>query len=326
MSIFSRPLALAVALCGLVAVCATAVPVNLQINGYVQGRFTESFDDDVSSTFEARRAYLNFRADVDEHFAATILFSGFGPDRILEAYGEYSNKPFIGRLGLVRIPFGYEIPQSSAALIPLERSQVSMALLYPLTFDRGVFGYYLPGAGVNAQLAIINGEPTGTSIDRNDNKVVTGRLGYCFPQGTNIGASVYTGDAPAPGPNFKYNTVDIADLERYGVDVQTRIDNVKLLGEYITGKNDGLDADGWYLIAAYQDTGSQWQPYVRYDVFSYETIVGLNIVDVDYDRWTVGVNYYPAPRVRATLEYQSIDDDANTNNDGLIATQLQVAF
>lgn len=326
MSHLLRSLALLAMLSGLFATCAIATPVNLAINGFVQGRFTVPFDDNASSTFEARRGYLNFRASFDEHYSATILFSAFGPDRVLEAYAEYANAPYIGRLGLVRIPFGYEIPLSSAALIPLERSKVSMALLFPITFDRGVFGYYLPGSGFNVSLAAINGEPLGTGIDQNDNKLVTGRIGYCFPQGTNLGASFYTGDGPVPGPNFAYNTGLIENLERYGVDVQSKIGDVKLLGEYITGKNGDLDADGWYLTGAYQEAGSPWQPYLRYDAFSNEQLVELALVDYDYSRWTAGVNYYPAPRVRATLEYQNISDDANPSNDGLISTQYQVAF
>ena len=83
------------------------------------------------------------------------------PDKamIQEAYAEYIYDDFQTRAGMSRIPFGYEVPLSSAKLITTERSQIMQTQIYPFWCDRGAFAYYLPSTGANVSLGITDGQP-----------------------------------------------------------------------------------------------------------------------------------------------------------------------
>ena len=245
------PLWLALAALFTVALPAMSAPVKYFFTGYVQGRFSETFGEvgvgsaavEVPDTFEIRRAYIMLKATVDEHIGATVLVNAFNTNRLptgevvgndlnlLEAYGEYTAKPFSGRLGLSRIPFGYEVPLSSASLITLERSLILQDLVFPFAFDRGIFGYYQQPQGLGVALAVTNGRTVNAAIDNNDRKNVIGRISYALKNNGTIGLSRYQGDNPNTGA-----TLDVNDL-----DIVYNFGPLLVLSELVNGQNGDLD-------------------------------------------------------------------------------------
>lgn len=295
------------------ALPALAAPAIFAFNGYVQGRFSETIGAPTPDSFEAKRAYVALRATIDPNYSAYLLVSGFNTVSVLEAYAEYTDAPFSARLGLSRVPFGYEIPLSSSRLITLERSEVIQDLVYPYTFDRGVFAYYQPKSGFTGALALTNGEPVGIPRDDEENKTLIARLGHAIPGGQ-LGASIYNGREPGAGVT--------ADLELVGVDAQWASGPFTVLSEYVTGSRGTADPNGGYLTVAYRQADSRLQPYLRYDSYDRDS----NLPNRDFTRYTTGVNYFPNPATRLTLEYETFDDDLNAALEGRITAQAQVSF
>jgi len=206
-------------------------PVKWTVNGYVQARISDTTGDHKPLVFDAKRLYITFRVDVDQHISAGALVSGspVNPFNILEAYGEYRfNQDFKARAGEYRLPFGYELPLSSSRLITLERSQVVTAFLYKnFNFERGAYVYYAPPKlPYNISLGVVDGIPVdyATSSSSQSAKNVVARAGYNVPGGQ-IGISAYAGK----GPQAQL-------LQRTGYDVETTFSDFTLLSEGIIGR------------------------------------------------------------------------------------------
>lgn len=336
-SIATWPLLLAIAAVLISALPSQSAPTKWMISGYVQGRYTQTIGEEgnpplafPTETFNVNRAYINMHAAIDDHIGANIMIGGVPKAVVYEAYGEYIANPFQARLGLSRVPYGYEVPLSSARLITTERAQVSQKLVAPYTFDRGIFGYYLPGKGFNVSLGVTNGRPTdlttvapANQVENNTKKTFIGRLGAYVLNGQ-LGVSLYTGANPgvlnAPERN----------LNVWDVDFETTQGPFTLISEYQQGTS-GADVGatsivtkprGGYATLAYQHTNSPSQPYLRYDAYD----PNRDAVNDYFQRWTAGYNYYLNPASKITGEYESISDKLQPELKGRFTAQYQVMF
>jgi hypothetical protein len=332
----SRSAALLVALITLtvVAIAETTIPTpKLEWSGYVQGRFTDvigkmqASPTPADTNFDVKRAYLNLRATVGDHFGATILVTGQPKTMVVEAFVDYIDNPYQARLGLSRITYGYETGLSSTKLITLERSKAISDLVYtPFLYDRGAFVYYKPAVGFNLALAIVNGNPPDVSTDPNEAKNLDGRFGY-RSKGFDIGVSAYTGKLAY---NTKGEKLDIPlSADRFGFDVEYINGPIVLLSELIYGEDSQLDGptikrQGGYVTVGYRLPKSKFMPYLRYDW--YDRDLDNNISADDFSRVTMGVNCYVNTFTRLTLEYEAINDEVEFEQDGRLTAQAQVNF
>jgi len=282
----------------LVVMAIPALSADLSLSGYLQTGLTTT-----NPAVSVNRAFVNLGIDVDENVSAALLFQGGTDETVLdEAYIAYQLTPdLVGRLGLVRTPFGYEMPLSASKLTTIGRSLATNQLIIDdldLQYDEGVYAYYTPdGKPYTLTLALAN-DPAGA-----DAKNVVGRITYDLPA-VAIGFSAMRGSGVAPST-------------RVGVDAQCAIQNISLLAEVIT--RDRITAGvarpiGGYVTAAYQMEDSALQPYVRLD-----TLNGLGAADNTVA--TLGVNYFMGEDTRLTLE-ASLPDKGNN----AIAAQAQVTF
>jgi hypothetical protein len=354
-STFRRSLTVVIAMAAMVMPCLAQVavpaptgttvsfPEKLTFSGYVQGRYTDNLGDlssptgsRIPSAFDAKRAYASLRADINQHISATVMAalaqSPTSTFNLLEAYGEYRFNPTVStRLGLSRIPFGYELPLSSASLITLERSQVTQVLLYDFEFDRGFFAYYNPiNPKVSLALGLVNGSTNIVNNvkapDQTTRKNFVGRLGYSLPWGK-IGVSTYQGTDP-----------DGVVMDRNGADLELAYGGFTLLSEALVARGvvadtatDGTTpivftstnakARGAYATLAYLCPITQLQPYVRLDTFDPH-----EDTDHNFSRATGGINYLMKNNSKVTLEYQTIDNQANLAQHRSFSTQYQVCF
>lgn len=307
------------------------------LSGYVQGRFAAPIGSSATlpySAFDDPRSYLVVRAAVNERVRGALVIYGknrirngatiLGTDlTMLEAYGEYGTQPWRARLGLSSIPFGYEAPVSSAALITLERSQVTMEYTYPYGFERGLFNYYTPAGKVGAMVALVNGGNTNNiSGDTNPHKTLAGRVFVPL-----------TGNMPGEFGISGYNGLTAAGTEmtRVGVDLRLTSGEVTLLTEAISAfgpstdtARTGSNAAGGYLTLAYRKAGAQTQPYARYDVL--DSDVTADAATDNFHRMTYGINQYLNANTKATLEYEVINNEADPNLNGRVTAQYQVTF
>lgn len=181
---------------------AKKAPVRVDLSGYVQADavvYRASSVDELNpatgdalnqNRFTITRARL--RAEVmSDILSGVLVLDGNtinGPTaRIFEAEGSVRWKasdpkapPYImASLGLMRIPFGVDVPTPARSRLFLERATATRAL-FPGGFDLGarLSGGYRP---LRYVLAIMNGEPTGQAFfpgrDTNGAKDVLGRIG-----------------------------------------------------------------------------------------------------------------------------------------------------
>jgi len=281
--------------------------------------------------FTDTRPSVLIRATDGEHVFLQFFFSSRnGLDlEAQHAFAEYRTTPYNIRAGLSPIPFGYENPITSAALITTERSQVSNELIGPFALDRGVFAFYRstgvfvanpipvqPGT-FNAGIAVVNGEPfvVGNS-DTNNTKNVIARVGYFIPNGE-IGASVYQGDGTGAVPGT---------MNRFGADLQWRQGAITALAEYLRGETGSVTGDGGYITVAYRpmagEAPSKIMVYLRGDISDRNTDVAGDY----FSRGTAGVSYYLNPTSKLQAEAETIDDQLNPNLTGRITFQYQIIY
>ncbi len=331
----AAPISRLVAVLGLLTLLAVALPLSAApmkwtLGGYLQARLTEDLGTPASgastpSTFSDTRPSILVRATDDKPLFLQFFFSKPAGDtlEVQHAFAEYRAAPYAARLGLMPVPFGYENPVTSSALITTERSRASQAMIGPFGIDRGFTATYRNPNGLNLAAGVFNGQPYTVSRDDNSDKVIAARAGYTLKNGE-IGLSYYTGDAPgATAP---------ADVDRFGLDAMFKLSNVTILAEYFTGEGDLItetptnfvvdDGKGGYLTVAYRKPGTAFMPYIRFD-----TLDPQDNVDGDsFNRITGGVSYYLNETSKIQLEFESINDDLNPDLDGRYTAQYQIIF
>jgi hypothetical protein len=323
-----------------IAATAWTAPMTWKIGGYVQARYTETFGeidfpvssatDNTPGTFLNTRPSVLIRATDSEHVFLQFFFSSRnGLDfEVQHAFAEYQTTPLNIRAGLSPIPFGYENPITSAALVTTERSQISNELIGPFALDRGVFAFYRstgvfvvnpipaePGT-FNAGIAAVNGEPFITGSDTNNTKNIIGRVGYFIPNGE-IGVSLYNGKGTGVVP---------ATMDRFGADLQWRSGPFTAIAEFIRGETGSVTSDGGYLTVGYRPiadgTPSRIMVYLRGDIADRNSDVAGDY----FSRGTAGVSYYLNPTSKLQAEVENINDQLNPDLSGRMTLQYQIIF
>jgi hypothetical protein len=173
--------------------------------------------------FLIRRARLD--AEVSYRFiGAAVRFEGNtvqGPTARIIGAEAWARWPFVetGRppvvtvaIGLLKIPFGFELPQYNAERFFLERSNISRAF-FPGDFDLGV---RLQGGVrfLRYALAAMNGDPVGArgypGRDPNESKDVLGRVGVDVSPGRRL--AVAGGVSGLYGTGFHRGTPATKDV------------------------------------------------------------------------------------------------------------------
>ena len=174
--------------------------------------------------------------------------------------------------------------------------------------------------GLNYALSLSNGLKGPKRGDRqfrdnNDNKTVTGRVGFKPIQGLEFGSSYSTG---------KYDDKSQYTLNFLGGDVNFQWQALNVRGEYVRGfvdgKDGGFNRDGFYLQAALKILQDKkivhyLEPVIRFDTINPNDKIADNS---DQSRITLGLNYSPYPYYLLKAEYQLIREDngKNLSNDG----------
>jgi hypothetical protein len=297
-------------------ILAAPVMSQLQTSFIVQSRLILPVSDEGNTTnnssFDVRRSNVTFKARVDPRVSALVTINmGSGNSFLNEAYAQYQQLPWQARLGLVRIPFGYEMPLSSAKVIPLERSRAITSLFSSKRdYDRGLFVYHLKDNSDFA-VAVTNGGNVDTIVDPDTDKAVVAHIGRRIGTAY-LGASYYTGTYAVTGKK----------MDRIGVDLQYSRGAVLLLAEAITGHDGDTGTDGGYGLLAYQRPGSAMQYYGRYDVYDQN----CDAVGDSYRRVSVGANRYVNANTKLTVEYDFVHDPKTPMLVGQFGMQWQIAY
>ena len=293
----------------------------LRIQGYVQAQYS---DNQTLSTFAVRRGRINFQYQLAPTSRIVIQpdLSSAGGVALRDAYVELT-EPWTAwkntlTAGQFKVPFGFEVRQSSRDREMPERTRV-ITTLFPGERDRGAM---LSGAGFGDRftyrVGVLNGNGIPAANDADDEKDIAGRVGYSFGP-VDIGASAYSGTS-------RIANVE-QDKERIGFDVQwiTPVPGLGIRAEYIEGEQPNAagarDVEGWYVYAV-QNIGTRHQFVLRYDTFDPNADTRNDAVD------TVGGSYifHWDANLKAMFAYERPKNEVNDPDDNILTVRLQYAF
>ncbi|MGV3719979.1 MAG: porin [Actinomycetota bacterium] len=275
----------------------------ISFRGYVQTRY-ESFENTresdpsgprgpVTDRFTLRRMRLTLGARPTRDVAIKWeLEGGGGSIESRDAFVSYfvNGNPATGHtvsFGQMKVPFGFEIAQSSGARETPERAR-PIRFFYPSERDRGIKISSSTAGRWFYELGLYNGVvgPGTQGIntnDNNNNKDVFGRVrttqlndkldaGISFHFGNSLRTSLFTGEQPRPGGAPSAESPYENSRITLGADVQWHPrKGTELRGEYLWGKAKGTYASG-FILQALQDLSKKNQLVIRYDWLGIEDL------------------------------------------------------
>jgi hypothetical protein len=312
----------------------------VKVSGYTQVRWQHYPDgEDPDNEFLLRRARLKVTANpLDRIEGQFELAADEGEVDVTDAWLQYSlgeESEWRVRGGQQRIPFGFEVPQSTQLVIPLEISWVGRTM-FPGSRDLGAVVYWTDsddrevfeqakktdfGTGDygNVAIGLFNGQGMSEG-EANDNKTVCVRVAKPF--------DLFDGYAEAglsywAGKYYSEAAAQDVDDTLFGAHLYLAPNPVGLQAEYYNGETEGDDIDGFYVMGL-------WRPredgvaFVRYDEYNGPR-KGKGLGNVfDRERWSLGYAHMVNSNTKATIQYDF--QDTATGSDDTLGLQWQMAY
>jgi hypothetical protein len=272
-----------------------------KLDGYVQFQYRDDNAPDGKQEFLVRRTRVNVRGPVAERTSYRVEFqldakeSGKGRGSKVQmrtAYADYELNSGTLRIGQAKVPWGYELGVSSAALWTSERA-LFMDRLFPNQRDIGVqWSHRKSATAPQFDVGIFNGTGINAS-DNNDRKNLMARVDMPVKNGS-VALSGYVGETG--------EGVSATDQNRYGASARFKWPcGTEFLGEVVTGQDGGNDVRGWYAQVGH--SLSDEQPdllFVKYDRYD----ENCDAPDDLFRRWCLGYWREINPATRLTLVHE----------------------
>ncbi len=271
-----------------------------KLDGYFQVRYR---DDDAAgkSEFLVRRARLNIRGPVSERVSYRIELQmdareeGGGPTskaQLRTLYADYALDQGRLRIGQAKVPWGYELLESTSSLWTGERA-LFMDRLFPNQRDIGVqYAHRASPSAPEVNVGIFNGTGINAS-DNNDRKNLMARVDFPVANGS-VAISGYVGE------NGEGEAA--TDQDRYGASARFAWPGGgEFMGEFVAGKDRGSDVRGWYgQLGRSICKKNPDLLFVKYDQYDENTDASDDL----FRRWSLGYWYQLDPATRLTLVHE----------------------
>ncbi|MDO8927960.1 MAG: porin [Bacteroidota bacterium] len=319
-----------------------AFPVNaskkISLTGYSQIRYQALEQTGAIDGFDIRRARVDLKGNISPYWGYRLQFDLAGSPKLIDAYAELKVNDYLNiTFGQAKIPFSLENLTSSPKLELIDRSQAVEALTARGKDVGGNqngrdIGILLGGTllklknrqVVDYRLGVYNGSGINTA-DKDEEKDYAARLIFYPVTGLAFSGAWYDGSRFVP--EVKTGTVittpsKIVNRDRLGFDLSYDLKNFSLRSEYIYGKDDLTEREGYYVLGAYYFLQKKVQVVAKYDFYDADKAK----VD-DASTWVVlGVNYNFNANTKLQVNY-SIKQEEGTNIDNNFANvQLQIGF
>lgn len=305
----------------------------VKLSGYIQGQFTSDAAADPETDFRMRRARLKLEAPVSEMAALTLQIDATRTVELKDAYLDLGRPTdnWRLRLGQSKVPFMYEVLESSSSRLEPERTALA-GTLFPGERDLGAWAYLknvlgdgIPGATLD--VGFQNGAGANTA-DNNDNKDIVARLrlpiGGAPPDKTTEADSIYVGYLKGELTDKSSVTTDKNFL---GGGLSKLFGPVWLRGEAVGGEISGKDFFGWYAHGAYEIPNTKGTIFARYEQFD----ENRDASDDLYRNTTIGYQHMIDTKTRVIAAYEIRDPDAGYSkfaktNGNMATLRLQVKY
>lgn len=300
---------------------ALTVPPSLaeaavKVSGYVQSRYVNDAARGPASDFLVRRARLKVSGTITENADILFQIDAAGSVTVKDGAVGWGRGGWHLQFGQRKVPFGFQILESSSVRLALERAKFINSL-FPGRRDRGVFVFYAPqgeGLPVTLSFAIVNGNGPNKD-DNNNHKNLVFRV-EAKPKWGTVGASYYTG-------NFTNDSTGVTTaMVRSGFYLVRTTDTVEFQGEFVAGRERGQSVQGWYLQGAHRLTNLPAAVFVRRELFD----PNRNAAADEYNNTIVGAAFYADKATTFTCQYQFVRDPATAGDDNSLGLQMQVKY
>ncbi len=291
-----------------------------KISGYIQLRYQWADGSSDLSTFDIKRARLDFKGNIFAKMDYRLQVDFAGSPKIADAYLDY--KPFNEfkvKLGQFKIPFSIETDFSPNKL---EFADYALPLRKLMAYS-DVAGYKASGRdqGINFHggflrqddgrdiigydVAVLNGQGINNS-DQNKSKDIAARLMVRPAACLTLSGSYYRGEYGADDAKYLLR-------ERYSAGVSFDSGRWVARGEWFGGKTgiaEGgtFDSDGWYAVLGFRATKTL-MPALHCESFTENTDM-----DSRQTNYGVGLAWQPVKYLRCQLNYNW--EDYNYKKDG----------
>ena len=294
-----------------------------KMSGFINLRYQY---EDQTNSFDIRRARLDFRGNPVKWFDYRLQVDFASSPKIIDAFVRLKISPMFNlQAGQFKLAFSLENPYGPLDLETIENSQVisflsginDLAGSKAAGRDIGVaaYGGFFEQDGYNI-IDYVVGLYNGTGInvrDNNKHKDITGRIEIHPIRPVTLSASYYNGKIGEDGA--------LAPRTRYGFGARYDDGDILVRGEYVKGKTDQTDSDGFYVVAGYKFAG-KFQPLLKYDYMRKD----LADEDARQINYMAGFDYWPHQMFRLQINYTYRTFILKEKNSGLLGIMLTARF
>ncbi|MGE5448941.1 MAG: porin, partial [Bacteroidales bacterium] len=177
---------------------------------------------------------------------------------------------------------------------------------------------------VDYRLGVYNGAGINV-IDNNEQKDYAARLIVHPFAGLDISGAYYDGSRLVPEVktgNVLTTPATNVNRVRYCVDLSYDLKNFSLRSEYIHGKDDKAEREGYYVMGAYSLFQKKWQLVAKYDFYDADKAKAD-----DASTWEVlGVNYFFNANTKLQANYTIKNEKGASIDNNIANVQLQIGF
>lgn len=319
-----------------------AFPVNatkkITLAGYTQVRYQALEQTGAIDEFDIRRARVDLKGSISPYWGYRLQFDLAGTPKLIDAFVEFKlNDYFNFTVGQAKIPFSLENLASSPKLELIDRSQVVEALTARGRDENGNqngrdIGIQVGGSilklkdrpVVDYRLGVYNGSGINTT-DKDEDKDYAARLILYPVTGLAVSGAWYDGSRFIP--EVRTGTVVTTPAQsvtrnRFGFDLSYDLKNFSLRSEYIFGKDDQTEREGYYVLGGYYFFQKKLQLVAKYDFYD------ANKANVDdASTWAVlGANYNFNPNTRLQVNYSIKQEEGTSIDNNFANVQLLIGF
>ncbi len=323
-------------------------PINagkkITIAGYTQVRYQSFEEKGKTDGFDIRRARLDVKGNISPYWSYRVQFDLAGAPKLIDAYAELKVNDYLNfTIGQAKIPFSLENLTSSNKLEMIDRSQAVEALVARGKDVGGNqngrdIGIQLGGTilklkdrpVVDYRLGFYNGSGINTT-DNNGNKDMATRLIFHPIAGLDLSAALYNGSRFVPEVKevktngvvtTPYAAAKSVDRNRYGFDLSYDMNNLAVRGEYIHGKDDQVNREGYYIQGGYYFLNKKLEILTKYDFYNPDKAVAKN-----GSTWIVlGTNFNFNANTRIQFNYSFKQEEGPNINNNVASIQAQIGF
>lgn len=317
-------------------------PVNaakkISLAGYTQIRYQTLEQTGAIDGFDVRRARVDLKGNISPYWGYRLQFDLSGSPKLIDAYAELKLNDYLNiTFGQAKIPFSLENLTSSTKLELIDRSQTVEALTARGKDVGGNqngrdIGILLGGTllkwkdrpVVDYRLGVYNGSGINTT-DKDEEKDYAARLIFYPVTGLAVSSAWYDGSRFVP--EVKAGTVvttpsKIVNRDRLGFDLSYDLKNFSLRSEYIYGKDDQTEREGYYVLGGYYLLQKKVQLVAKYDFYDADKAK----VD-DASTWVVlGANYNFNANTKLQVNYSIKQEESTSIDNNFANVQLQIGF